>query len=163
MLTYTETQIRKSFINCSKGEAQRINLPKDVLDGWESRIFLAWIDPKAPQNGYMVAETEDGLRGIVLQKKAGKGSGNAQMCQLCMTLHPGSGISLVSIQRPRTKRDHYNSLGTYVCADLACSDYTQGRKKPDGIRQMDETLTPEQRAARTLDNVQGLIGRVQQN
>lgn len=160
MHEHTEQEIRKSFINCSKGEAQRINLPKDVLQDWESRIFLGWIDPKSPQHGYLVAETDEGLKGIAVQKKAGKGRGNAQMCQICMTLHPGSGISLVSIQQPKAKKDHYNSLGTYICADLACSDYTLGKRKPEGIRQMDETLTAEQRSDRTLENIRGLVQRV---
>lgn len=161
MNTHTETEIRKSFVNCSKGAAQRINIPQDVLHGdWESQIFLGWYDPKSPRAGYVVVETEDGLRGLVLEKSAQKASGGARMCQICLTLHPASGVSLVSIQRSKTAKDRYNSVGTYVCSNLACSDYTLGRRKPEGIRQMEETMSPEGRAERALANMRGLVERV---
>ena len=161
MNTHTETEIRKSFVNCSKGAAQRINIPQDVLHGdWESQIFLGWYDPKSPRAGYVVVETEDGLRGLVLEKNAQKTSGGARMCQICLTLHPARGVSLVSIQRSKTAKDRYNSVGTYVCSNLACSDYTLGRRKPEGIRQMEETMSPEERAERTLANMRGLVERV---
>lgn len=161
MNTHTETEIRKSFVNCSKGAAQRINIPQDVLHGdWESQIFLGWYDPKSPRAGYVVVETEDGLRGLVLEKSAQKVSGGARMCQICLTLHPASGVSLVSIQRSKTAKDRYNSVGTYVCSNLACSDYTMGRRKPEGIRQMEETMSPEERADRALANMRGLVERV---
>lgn len=161
MNTHTETEIRKSFVNCSKGAAQRINIPQDVLHGdWESQIFLGWYDPKSPRAGYVVVETEHGLRGLVLEKNAQKASGGARMCQICLTLHPASGVSLVSIQRSKTAKDRYNSVGTYVCSNLACSDYTLGRRKPEGIRQMEETMRPEERADRALANMRGLVERV---
>lgn len=40
------------------------------------------------------------------------------------------------IQRTKSAKDHYNTVGTYLCSDLACSDYTLGRKKPEEIRQI---------------------------
>lgn len=161
MHSHTESEIRKSFINCSKGAAQRINVPRelDQID-WDKLIFFSWLDPKSPRTGYVVTETDNGLRGVVLEKNPHKGKGGARMCQICLTLHPGTGVSLVSIQRSKSAKDRYNTVGTYLCADLACSDYTLGRKKPEGIRQMEETLSLEDRAERTLTNVQGLIQRV---
>ncbi|MGK4218388.1 FBP domain-containing protein [Kocuria marina] len=161
MHAHSESEIRKSFINCSKGAAQRINIPHEVAQAaWDQLIFLSWIDPKSPRTGYVVAETENGLRGLVLEKNPHKGKGGARMCQICLTLHPGSGVSMVSIQRTKSAKDHYNTVGTYLCSDLACSDYTLGKKKPEGIRQMEETMGLEDRVDRTLANVQGLINRV---
>lgn len=161
MQNHTESEIRKSFVNCSKGVAQRLNVPKDLAEtDWDSEIFLGWIDPKAPQSAYIVVESDAGLRGIVLQQNAQNSRGGAQMCQLCMTLHPGSGVSMFSIQRSKGKKDHYNTVGTYICADLRCTDYTWGRKKPGGVRQMEETLTPEERAERTRRNATGLVDRI---
>lgn len=163
MQQHSESEIRKSFFNCTKGAAKRLNLPHDLADiDWEREIFLGWIDPKAPQSGYIVVETEAGLRGIVLQKNTQKTKGGAQMCQLCMTLHPGSGVSMYSIQSTKSSKDHYNSVGTYICADLRCTDYTWGTKRPAGIRQMEETLTPEGRAERTRRNAAGLMDRIAQ-
>ncbi|MDO5619763.1 FBP domain-containing protein [Kocuria sp.] len=48
MLTHTESAIRKSFVNCSTGEAQRLNSPSDLLENMEDRLSLAWIDPPPP-------------------------------------------------------------------------------------------------------------------
>ncbi len=43
MRALTEQDIRGSFINCSKGEAKRLNVPRD-LDGrpWQDLDFLGW-------------------------------------------------------------------------------------------------------------------------
>ena len=82
------------------------------------------------------------------------------MCQLCMTLHPNSGVAMYSIQSSKSAKDRYSSVGTYICDDLRCSDYTWGIKRPAGVRQMEETLTPEDRADRTRRNAIGLIERV---
>lgn len=161
MGAHTESAIRKSFLNCSKGAAQRISLPQEILQGdWESRVFLGWTDPKAPRTGYVVAETDDGLRGLVVERGAQTEKGGARMCQVCLTLHTATGVSMMSIQCSRTAKDRYRSIATHLCADLACSDRTRGLKLPAGIRQMEESLTAPEREARTLVNIQGLIQRV---
>ncbi len=157
----TESEIRKSFLNCSKGAAQRIAIPQEVLHPeWEREIFLGWIDAKAPRVGYVVAETDEGLRGLVMEKSTTPGRGGARMCQICLTLHPGSGVSMMSIRCSRSAKDRYSSIGTHLCSDLACTDYTLGRRKPDGVRQMEETLSEQERSERTLANIRGLIQRV---
>ncbi|MFC7512058.1 FBP domain-containing protein [Streptomyces thermocarboxydus] len=48
MKALTERDIRGSFINCSKGEAKRLHVPRD-LDGrpWDDLDFLGWGDPGA--------------------------------------------------------------------------------------------------------------------
>lgn len=79
MKQYTDPQIRKSFINCSKGAASRINIPKNLLEAADPGIFLAWTDPKNPQAGYIGVETERGLASIVLKKNTAKKSAAAQM------------------------------------------------------------------------------------
>ncbi len=161
MQPQTEASVRKSFINCSKGAASRIGIPPAVLDAdWDKQFFLAWSDPKSPQNAYVVAETEDGLRGISMEKRSAKGSGGARMCQLCLALHSSTGVSMVSIPTTKSSKDSYGSVGGYICTDLACVDYTLGTKKPEGVRQMEETLTQEERIERTLGNVQRLIASV---
>ncbi|MGW4859510.1 FBP domain-containing protein [Kocuria palustris] len=164
MHAHSESEIRKSFLNCSKGAAQRLAVPKDLdqID-WDAQIILGWTDPKSPKAAYLVVETDDGLRGLVMEKSTLKGNGGARMCQLCLTLHTSTGVSMFSIQRSKSAKDRYSSVGTYICTDLACSDYTVGRHKPDGVRQMEETLSLEERSQRTLENAQGLVQRVAQS
>jgi hypothetical protein len=63
----TEQQVRRSFVNCSQGEAKGLALPKDfgTLD-WAELELLGWRDPKAPLRGYLVLESEAGLLGADL-------------------------------------------------------------------------------------------------
>lgn len=62
----------------------------------------------------------------------------------------------------KSGRDAYNTIGTYICSDLNCTAYVLGKKKPEGIRQMDESLTLEQKIERTLENARALVQRVAQ-
>lgn len=161
MRPLSETEIRHSFINCSQGEAQRIHLPGQLArTDWGSQAFLGWIDPKSPHRGYVVAETANGPEGVVLHRTPHRGKPMAQMCQFCLTLHGGTGVSMYSAQRPATKKERYSSLGTYLCSDLGCADYAVSRKRPEGIRQMEETITIEDRKERTSDNVERFILRL---
>jgi hypothetical protein len=161
MHAQTEASLRKSFLNCSKGAASRITIPASVLDAdWERQFFLAWSDPKSPQNAYLVAETETGLQGIVMEKRPTLGSGGARMCQLCLSLHSSTGVSMVSIPTTKSTKDNYGSIGGYICTDLDCVEYTLGTKKPDGVRQMEETMSLDERIQRALTNAQRLIASV---
>lgn len=159
MQELTEATIRSSFINCSKGEAKRLNLPSLKEQNWDDLIFLSWLDPKSPLKGCLVVEHEGQVQGVLLQKSKAQ-SKAAQMCQFCLTLHPGSGISLYTAARPGESGRRGNTIGTYLCSNLACTDYVRGKKKPAGIRQMDETLSLEERIARTRDNAVRFIERL---
>lgn len=155
----SETTIRKSFVNCSKGEAKRLNLPTLREVKWEDQIFLSWLDHKSPLKGCLVVEHEGEVQAVLLQKAKAQ-SKAAQMCQFCMTLHPGSGISMYTAARPGESGRRGNTIGTYLCANLACTDYVLGKKKSVGIRQMEETLTLEEKIERTKSNALGFIARL---
>src|SRR4051794_8393909 len=64
----TEQQLRRSFVNCSRGEANGLTLPKgfDGLD-WTELEMLGWRDPKAPLRGYLVLEIDDVPLGIAVR------------------------------------------------------------------------------------------------
>lgn len=159
---YSEKAIRKSFINCSKGAAARIHIPAHVLGAdWGSQVFVSWADPKAPQRAYLVAETAQGLQGLTMEIRKAPTGGGPRMCQICRTLHPSSGASLMSIVTTKSAQDNYGSIGTYMCSDLACVDYVRGTKTPDGTTQMTETLTVEEKEERVLTNVRSLIASVE--
>jgi hypothetical protein len=51
-----------------------------------------------------------------------------------------------------------NTVGTYICADLACSLYVRGLRElevPQG-----ETVSPEVRAERLNSRLEGFVNRV---
>ena len=52
-----------------------------------------------------------------------------------------------------------NSVGTYICSDLACSLYVRG-KRDTGTARMHETLSTEQRADRLRENLGAFVVRI---
>jgi len=114
--------IRASFINASLGEIERISLPglHEVL--WENREYLGWRDPSAYQRGYLVHWKGESAVGIALRaSEFSLQNGISAMCSLCRIAQPSDQVSLFSAARAgRAGRDG-NTVGTYICDDLACS------------------------------------------
>ena len=91
----TEAEVRGSFVNCTKGEAERINLPGPLDEiFWEQLDFLGWRDPKAELRAYIVAPWTSGPVGIVLRRPQYRGGSRSlmrsSMCSICLTVHAAS-------------------------------------------------------------------------
>ena len=156
----TEPQIRASFVNCSKGEAKRLHVPRDLATrAWEHLDYLGWTDPQSPARRYLVAEVDEATYGIVLRiNEASVGMARRSMCSLCITVQSG-GVSLMVAPRAGKAGQQGNSVGTYICSDLSCSLYVRGRLQT-GTPGMHETLTVEQRAARLVTNLESFVAKV---
>jgi hypothetical protein len=155
----TERRIRSSFVNCSKGEATRLNLPRELGDlPWEDLDFLGWRDPQSPGRGYLVAQHDDRVCGVVLRAPGSSPGAGRSTCSLCLTAHTG-GVSLMVAPRAGKAGRQGNSVGTYICADLACSLYVRD-KRSTGTATMYETLTVEQRTERLVGNLGAFLDRV---
>ncbi len=156
-----ERQIRGSFVNCSRGEAQRANLPGDLDEmPWEGLDFLGWVDPKAPQTAYLVAPRNGELRGIRLRRNR-SGTARARMCSLCCTVHPANGVALMVANRAGKAGRDGNTVGIDVCADLRCSGYVRGWAPAPVVSLLEETMTVEQRVDRLMHNLDIFLRRVQ--
>lgn len=159
MRPISEHEIRASFVNCTKGEVKRLAVPRD-LDArpWEDLDFLGWRDPASPGRTYLVAEYGDRLVGVAL-RRASPHAGHARrtMCSLCLTTHTGDGVSLMTARRTGGNGD---SVGAYICTDLACSLYLRGRKDVGPGGRMPESLTLEEKIDRTAGNVTRFLEKV---
>ncbi|MBP2707041.1 FBP domain-containing protein [Microbispora sp. RL4-1S] len=163
MRPVTEHDIRTSFVNCSRGEAKRVNLPRDLADlPWEDLDFLGWRDPGAPERAYLIAEHDGPLVGIALRVTSGASRGftSRSMCSLCLTTHTSGGVALMTARRTGENGRQGNSVGHYLCIDLACSLYARGKKQAAGGQVVDESLTPEEKAARTRANLRAFLTKV---
>ncbi|MEU8545463.1 FBP domain-containing protein [Streptomyces roseoverticillatus] len=163
MQPLADNDIRASFINCSKGEARRIALPRNLSEvPWEDLDFLGWRDPGAPDRGYVVAERDGQLTGVTLRVPQGgpRSMAKTTMCSLCLTGHPGSGVSLLAARRVGVAGRDGNTVGAYMCADLACSLYVRGKKVPELSMRYKETLGEEERIARMLVNLDDFLAKV---
>ncbi|MEU6993827.1 FBP domain-containing protein [Streptomyces sp. NPDC046465] len=163
MKSVSENEIRASFVNCSKGEARRLTLPVGFADtAWSDLDFLGWRDPKAPDRGYVVTWRDDEPVGIALRASTGarKSLLKSSICSVCVTPQSGSGITLLVAPKAGTAGRQGNSVGMYICADLACSLYVRGKKTTALARRMEESLTLEEQNARTLRNLDGFLDQV---
>lgn len=159
MEALTEPTIRASFLNCTKGEASRLHVPADLDQvAWEALDFFGWVDPRAPLRAYLVTRLDGDLRGVQLRRNT-SGAGRARMCSLCATTHPGSGVSLMVAPRAGQSGRNGNTVGLDICADLACSLYARGLRKPAGAT-VYETLSVEERIARVERNLAVFVARV---
>jgi len=156
----TERDIRSSFVNCSKGDAKRLPVPRDLDDRpWDDLDFLGWSDPSLPGRCYLVTPNDEGLVGVALRYETG-GSGRTQMCAICLTSHTGGGVSLLTAAKAGESGRRGNSIGTYMCTDLACSLYARGIKKPALGNRYREDLTLEAKIDRVVVNLNAFLTRL---
>lgn len=145
--------IRRSFVNASKGEASRIPMPglHDVL--WDQREYLGWRDQQSPQRGYLVHWLGDEPLGVVLRaSEFSLQPGIAAMCSWCRITRRSDEISLFSAARAGQAGRDGNTIGTYVCDDLACSHMIRILPPASALQE------PEHLLASRID---GLVSRVQ--
>ncbi|MEU4427062.1 FBP domain-containing protein [Actinoplanes sp. NPDC024001] len=161
-----ERAIRASFVNCSKGEASRIKLPAGFADGsvpWSDLDFLGWTDPGAPQRALLVVPGADGPTGMVLRRPSERkvSALRSSMCRICLTDHAASGVALFVAPLAGPAGRNGNTVGEYICADLACSLYLRGKRQPKmRLVRREETLSLAERVDRALTNLAAFTGRV---
>ncbi|MEU2155329.1 FBP domain-containing protein [Streptomyces sp. NPDC019396] len=159
MKALTEQDIRAAFVNCSKGEVKRLAVPRDLDERpWGDLDFLGWRDPAAPDRSYLVAERDDRIVGVSLRfPSRQRGYLHRSMCSLCLTTHPGDGVSLMTARKAGPAGREGNSAGVYMCTDLACSLYVRGIRVPAPGGRLKESLTVEQQIERTRGNLFGFL------
>ena len=144
----TEREVRRSFVNCSRGESQGMHLPAGFarLD-WDGLAVLGWRDPKAPLRGYLVLERDGAPLGISLRAADTRMSGRTPaMCLLCETALSGDAVSLFTARRAGEAGRNGNTVGTYICADLGCSERAR-TEIPPWLRERDPDEVSEERTA----------------
>lgn len=161
MRPLSEGDIRRSFVNCSKGEAMRLNVPRDLDEQpWDDLDFLGWRDHSTLDRGYIVTVGSDGGPvGIALRTnpKSSRAFTTRSMCSLCLTTHTSGGVSLMTARRAGESGRQGNTVGQYLCADLACSLYVRGRKQSIVGAEIEETITVEEKIARAAVNLEAFV------
>lgn len=161
----TEKQIRSSFVNCTKGEAARLKLPLDFSElPWEDLDFLGWVDPGAPLRAHLVRQDADGTPVGITLRVPGTSRTSAlksSVCQICLTGHAASGVSLLVAPLAGARGREGNTVGIYVCADLACSLYVRGKRQPKlRAGRYEETLTLAEKIDRTRANLDSFTAKI---
>lgn len=163
MIPISEAELRHSFVNCSKGEASRLPVPRGLARlPWQDLDFLGWRDDGAPDRGYLVAEYHGELVGLNLRVPTNvrRSLVKTTVCSLCLTAHSGSGVSLFAAAKAGAAGRQGNTVGTYICADLACPLYVRGKKVSDLGSRFEESLSLDEQVARTMNNLELFIDQV---
>jgi hypothetical protein len=163
MQKITPQQIRSSFINASRSEAAKLNLPRDfdALD-WDRLDFLGWRDDKMPLRGYLVVPRPEGLTGIMLRApEGGAKKRRSVLCELCRDVFSKEDVLLWVARRAGQSGRDGNTVGTLICADFPCCGNVRAEPpaneiNPDPaavvLRQIDGLIV---RTGQFLDRVQG--------
>jgi hypothetical protein len=153
-------EIRNSFVNSSKSLVKAMTLPRDFADlAWDSLDYLGWRDPKAPARAYLVVRRDAEVTGIALNTAAtGRPRRGTGLCDLCHTAHQVTDVALFAARRAGSAGRAGNTVGTYICADLACSLYIRGLRDVDVPQ--GETAPPEVRADRLEERLETFVNRV---
>ena len=123
MRPLTEDDLRESFVNAGPDDISRVTVPADFpFADWDHLDFYAWRDPQARARGYVVAEIDGRLAGVVLRAADGSSRARSAMCNLCHTLQPANQVTLFTARKAGDAGAHGDSVGTYICADLSCHE-----------------------------------------
>ncbi|MFD6950678.1 hypothetical protein A6A08_14200 [Nocardiopsis sp. TSRI0078] len=161
MRAVTERDIRKSFVNCSQGEAKRLSLPRDMDRlPWEDLDFLGWRDHTAHERAYMVVERDDRLLGVALRLPTVRTGLRKSVCSVCLTTHRGQGVTLMTAPKAGKAGRDGNTVGLRMCADFACSLYIRRKKDPGPGGRFEESLTMEEQIERASANLAGFLDRL---
>ncbi|MCI4065281.1 FBP domain-containing protein [Micromonospora sp. R77] len=161
MTPLTESEIRAAFVNCTKGEAKRLTVPRDLADRpWADLDYLGWRDPQAPDRAYLVTTLDDRPTALALRcPSPGPRQSRRSMCSLCLTA-PAGGVDLMVARKAGKAGQQGNSVGTYLCGDLACSLYLRGKKDAGAGARLPESLTLDEKIQRTVANLAAFVARV---
>lgn len=120
MHSLTEDQIRSSFVNASKGEAKRAELPDLSTVTWVDIDYLGWQDARKPAQHYVVLLIDDEPVGLLL-RGTGRPPSRKMLCAWCEDVVDGVGAASFVAPLAGASGRRGNTIGTGVCADFRCS------------------------------------------
>jgi hypothetical protein len=131
-----QDEIRKSFVNCSRGEAKGLTFPAGFDETrWADLDYFGWRDPRAVNRAYLVVWHQGEPVGLALRAATQPTSrSKSAMCGFCQTVQVQSDITLFSAPRAGKSGREGNTLGTYACSNLACSRYLRRELKSEAIQ-----------------------------
>ena len=153
MTPLTEREIRRCFVNATRGQAQRATLPNLAELDWNRLDYLGWRDAKAPLAGYVIVQLDGAPTGILLRAPSKGGRQRQAVCAWCEDVVEVDGVTLFVARRAGAAGRRGDSIGTLLCGDFRCS--ANVRRRP----MRTEASTDEARARLVTDRIAGLQQR----
>jgi hypothetical protein len=156
MRTLTASIIRSSFVNASKGDASRAQLPDLSGIDFENLDYLGWHDAKRPRQHYVALEVGDETVCLLL-RGAEQPAARKMLCGWCEDVVDGIAAASFVAPRAGARGRRGNSIGTSVCADFRCSRNVRRAPAAFEVRSQDPALLAYHREQR----IAGLRARVE--
>jgi len=121
MLPLTEKQLRTSFVNASRREANDATLPDLSALDWDRLDYLGWHDRRAPLSAYVVVELDDGPVGVLLRAADPPKVRRRTICAWCEDVVVTDDVSMYVARRGGASGKRGNTIGTLICTDFTCS------------------------------------------
>ncbi|GAA1810455.1 FBP domain-containing protein [Planosporangium flavigriseum] len=159
MQPLTGDEIRRSFVNVSRSQLRTMALPAGLPEmDWDVLDFLGWCDPKAPLRAYIVVPRAGGPVGVELRAPTTTLAKRLNtLCNICHCSQPGDAMRLFVARRAGAAGRREDTLGTYICADLACSRYIRGLLPLEGAH---SSVPLEERIAGLRRRMEAFVDRV---
>jgi len=159
MKPLTDADIRESLVNADPADAERMPLPGLHEVMWSEREYLGWRDPGSPQRGYLAYWRDGRPVGVVLRASEVRLQTGSAICSLCNTPQPAGQVTMFTAQRAGRAGERGDSVGTYICSDLACSLLIR-IAPPQYEMQPSPDEVVAKRASRLTERLDVFIGRV---
>ncbi|MGV2985483.1 FBP domain-containing protein [Microbacterium sp. AGC85] len=151
-----ERAIRASFINASRKEVSSVSLPQGFAEVDFDKIdYLGWSDPKFPRRAYVIAEVDDTLTGVLLQRAEQRVLSRAQ-CSWCEDVTLRNDVQLYSARKAGADGRKGDTIGTLVCAEFGCSHNVR-RLPPLAYEGYDRETARDLRILRMQENVTAFL------
>lgn len=154
MIALNSAQIRSSFVNATKGDATRAELPDLSAVRWEAIDYLGWQDARKPQLHYVVLEVDGEPVGLML-RGTGRPPSRKMLCAWCEDVVDGVRAASFVAPLAGASGRRGNTIGTAICADFRCS--RNARRAPAAFEL--RTKDPELLAYRRDQRIAGLQER----
>ena len=158
MLPLNEQQLRSSFVNASQRERKELTLPDLANTRWDDLDYLGWRDRRNPNQGYVIAEVDGELVGVLLRKADG-GVRSRPQCSWCEDVHLPNEVVFFIAKRAGAPGRNGNTLGTLVCAGFECSANVR-RRPPLAYVGFDVEAARLQRMEALREHVTTFVRRV---
>jgi len=155
MHTIPETAIRASFVNASQRERATLTMPPLGDTPWDRLDYLGWRDARIPSLGYVIAELDEALVGVILRQAEGRARSRAQ-CSWCEDVLLPNDVVLFSAKRAGAAGRLGNTVGTLVCTNFECSANVR-KRPPVAYLGFDVEAAREHRIAALRGHVQAFV------
>lgn len=160
MKPLTEQEIRAAFVNCTKGEAKRLSVPRDLADHPGTTWTTSAGEIPSPRTRLPRPRTERPPEGPGPAQPQPHLLADPAQHVLDVPDHPHRRRLLMVAPKAGKAGQQGNSVGAYICSDLSCSLYVRGKKDAGAGARLHESLTLEEKIQRTVTNLTAFLTKV---